>query len=212
MEIDNLILLTLELNIKDHFEVALPQQFPTCKFSIIDSHPLSADSCKGMLKVEDGNVDEILIYIANTHKEIEAKKFSENIIEFKVRQCPLAELLTCMSCLERHPTILYGEYKRFQVIIRAADRSQVTTFLARRGIEVKKVTVSNLSKDFGPSLTQRQRRILDIAMDSGYYDFPRLITLQTLATQIGLAPSTLTVHLQRIEHKLIRHAAGELRF
>jgi hypothetical protein len=48
-------------------------------------------------------------------------------------------------------------------------------------------------------LTDRQREILDVATDLGYYDVPRQATHEDIAAEAGLAPSTVSEHMQKIE-------------
>jgi len=56
------------------------------------------------------------------------------------------------------------------------------------------------------SLTERQRDVLDAAVDLGYYETPRDVTHEEIARAVGLAPSTVGEHLQKIE----AHVFGEL--
>jgi hypothetical protein len=52
------------------------------------------------------------------------------------------------------------------------------------------------------TLTERQRDLFDVAVREGYYAVPRETTHRELASELGLAPSTVGEHLQRIESKL----------
>lgn len=53
------------------------------------------------------------------------------------------------------------------------------------------------------ALTPRQRQILRRALDEGYFDVPRRISLTELAPKIGVATSTLSVTLAVIEKKIV---------
>lgn len=48
-------------------------------------------------------------------------------------------------------------------------------------------------------LTPRQMEVFEYALKNGYYDVPRRITLSELAEKLGVAKSTLSSQLQRIE-------------
>lgn len=48
-------------------------------------------------------------------------------------------------------------------------------------------------------LTTRQLEVYQFALQKGYYDVPRTITLTELAEQLGIAKSTLSTQLQRVE-------------
>lgn len=51
-------------------------------------------------------------------------------------------------------------------------------------------------------LTDRQRDVLDVALELNYYDAPRQATHHDIAEQLGLSVGTVTEHLQKIEAKV----------
>jgi predicted DNA binding protein len=79
------------------------------------------------------------------------------------------------------------------------------------------VEIERISTDFRqqivPSITEwhdlfetipaRQRQLLNIAMEQGYYNLPRDITLQELADEAGIAKPTASQHLRKAEQKLM---------
>jgi predicted DNA binding protein len=52
-------------------------------------------------------------------------------------------------------------------------------------------------------LTQRQKEVLQEAMEAGYFEVPRKISLTELAAHMGIAVSTLSVTLAVIEKKVL---------
>ena len=60
-------------------------------------------------------------------------------------------------------------------------------------------------------LTPRQRFVFDTAMQEGFYDVPRRITLTELAIVLDVAKSTLSAQLQRIESTVHHTFAEEVR-
>lgn len=56
----------------------------------------------------------------------------------------------------------------------------------------------------GALLTPRQEEILRRAINDGYFDVPRRITLTQLAPRLGVAVSTLSVMLALIERKILQ--------
>jgi len=60
-------------------------------------------------------------------------------------------------------------------------------------------------------LTPKQRIIFDSALNEGYWDTPRRITLSALAELLGLSKSTLSVHLHKIEGVVLNSFADEVR-
>lgn len=52
-------------------------------------------------------------------------------------------------------------------------------------------------------LTDRQREAIRTAYDMGYYEVPREVTTDEVATEVGVDPSTVAEHLQRAERNLL---------
>jgi predicted DNA binding protein len=53
-------------------------------------------------------------------------------------------------------------------------------------------------------LTDRQLRLLTTAVEDGYYDTPRKISLTELADDLGIAKSTASETLHRAEEKVVK--------
>jgi len=55
---------------------------------------------------------------------------------------------------------------------------------------------------FARLLTDRQREVLEAAVDVGYYDAPRAATLEDVADAVDIAPTTVGEHLQKVESRV----------
>jgi predicted DNA binding protein len=58
-------------------------------------------------------------------------------------------------------------------------------------------------------VTDRQRRIVQTALEEGYYDTPRESSLTELADSLDIAKSTASETLHRAEEKIIKHYAKQ---
>ena len=58
-------------------------------------------------------------------------------------------------------------------------------------------------------LTDRQRRLIEAAIELGYYDTPRECSLTELADELGIAKSTCSETLHRAEGKIIKQFVAE---
>lgn len=76
------------------------------------------------------------------------------------------------------------------------------------GIPHRLVSTRGLSNRL---LTPRQRFVFDTAMQEGYYDVPRRISLTQLSVVLDVAKSTLSAQLQRIESAVHHTFADEVR-
>ncbi|SEL02720.1 helix-turn-helix domain-containing protein [Haloferax larsenii] len=52
-------------------------------------------------------------------------------------------------------------------------------------------------------LTSRQREVLETAVENGYYDIPRQVSIETLAAELDCSPSTVSEHLRKVESKVL---------
>ncbi|MFC6827061.1 helix-turn-helix domain-containing protein [Halopelagius fulvigenes] len=52
-------------------------------------------------------------------------------------------------------------------------------------------------------LTDRQRELLELAVEAGYYEMPRRATLRDLADRTNISAGTVGEHLRKIEMKII---------
>lgn len=59
-------------------------------------------------------------------------------------------------------------------------------------------------------LTDKQTHLVQRAVEKGYYDTPRRITLTELAEDLGIAKSTCSETLHRAEEKIIKQFAGNI--
>src|SRR5712692_5306967 len=53
------------------------------------------------------------------------------------------------------------------------------------------------------SLTSHQRSIVAVALEEGYFDYPRKVTLRALAKKVGVTASTVSEVLRRAEKKIL---------
>lgn len=91
----------------------------------------------------------------------------------------------------------------------AADKSRELVQLLRDG-EIPYRVVSTRSTG-ARMLTPRQRVVFDSAMNEGYWDSPRRITLSALADLLSVSKSTLSVQLHKIEGVVLNSFADEIR-
>lgn len=61
-----------------------------------------------------------------------------------------------------------------------------------------------------PDLTARQREVLDVAIEDGYYELPRDVTTADVADRVGIERRTAEDHLRRAERKLVEALADYL--
>lgn len=71
--------------------------------------------------------------------------------------------------------------------------------------EIGTVTLGKLSQFDGSSvrLTERQYEVIELALESGYFEWPRETTSEELAGELEISRTTLLEHLRKAESKLL---------
>ena len=72
-------------------------------------------------------------------------------------------------------------------------------------------TVKNGSSKNLDFLTEKQREVLELAVNRGYYEDGGEVTLKQLADELGIARSTTGEHLKRAESEVVKRAVKDFR-
>ena len=78
-------------------------------------------------------------------------------------------------------------------------------------LKFKEEKISNINfTKLLPELTKNQKKALEIAINAGYYNYPKKIKMETLAKRMGIAYSTYQAHLKKAEGKILPEVYKEL--
>lgn len=91
------------------------------------------------------------------------------------------------------------------------DKKELMNFIqlvqkthAGKLLSIKEEKITHFSVvSMWPELTDKQRKALQLAIENGYYHYPREIELETLAKMMKVSYSTYQAHLRKAEQKLI---------
>lgn len=93
-----------------------------------------------------------------------------------------------------------------------ADRdvfSEFSSFWQRTaGFQLHRLTRSGESEPPGDGLTDRQHEALRTAYERGYFDIPRQASLEDVAGELGITPSSLSERLRRAQTQLIEETVA----
>ena len=76
--------------------------------------------------------------------------------------------------------------------------------LEKAGHKVKVLKVGKFEQQTGV-LTENQERIFWLALKSGFFEFPRQVSMAELAAKIGISPATLSEVIRRGTRRLMEH-------
>lgn len=109
----------------------------------------------------------------------------------------------------RRSNTVSGRQREYNVLVfRREDLKNIIEELAAFGT----VTLGKLEEfraDADSPLTDRQREVVTEALARGYYDWPREITNEELAQELGIARATLHEHLRKAERTLLSSALAD---
>ena len=110
------------------------------------------------------------------------------------------------------PIELQKNSKRIKIILKEKDVESFTVSIEKNNIKILNFSKVCVGFNFKDILTPKQREIFGPSLRLGYYTFPKKINLNTLAEKLNISPSTLCVHLQKIESKILNSDYSDLFF
>lgn len=84
-------------------------------------------------------------------------------------------------------------------------------YLGAQMLKMKEEKLTNISiTKMVPTLTKKQKHALEIAINNGYYDYPKKIGLEELAKMMKISYSTYQAHLKKAEGHILPAIYKEL--
>ncbi len=208
---NNPVLLTLDLGMDDSWECQLADKFEDSSFVMEGGHPLGENSFAGFMRIEGGDVGKARRFLKGNGHSVSLRDFDSeaSVFHFHDGRSALSAPLVNIPCSLEWPVRLNRDFKRLRVLLGENDVEDLVTGIEDTGADVLKMSKIRRGVEFGDLLTLKQRDILGPTIELGYYDFPRKISLNKLSEKVGISPSTLCVHLQKIESRIF---GSDLRF
>jgi predicted DNA binding protein len=163
------------------------------------------DEIKGLLSVKAKKVEDI---VENLPSFCEGMSLSSKEAKVLVKEhtCLLAHSILASGCLITKASLEGKEIvwnticddESFLRLMKNLEESEVSFEILYKGRPE-----SGKSK-----ITYREEEILKIALEKGFFDFPKRIKLEELAEIFGIAPSTLSEILRRGQKKVLKEYFG----
>ncbi len=126
---------------------------------------------------------------------------------------PVISLLFDSGCLFEPPAVVQGEYELHTILAPKLENLQHLVqlveglgrpfrILSMRGLDGDRRT--HLKKRWMSVLTPKQLNAIRVALERGFYQYPRRVRISDLAKVAKVARSTFQEHLRLAEIKLIR--------
>jgi predicted DNA binding protein len=158
--------------------------------------------------------------------KIMRKSNSNQNLQIVVQHCgcanvpgPVSPVFEKNNCLELQPCVYKGGWEYYRVIS-FSERDMRKAFatiepyckveiISRRAIPsgaVKETMLVSTSALFG-GLTRKQVHALVFALENGYYQVPKKVTTEEMASMLRLPRTTYEEHLRKAEGKVLRSMA-----
>jgi len=175
------------------------------------------------LAVEDVDAGPILSAVAPLDEVADARTVAEEADEtrFELRLTGASVLVTVaeLGATVESFTATNGEG---ELVVRVPPQSDLraltaavqesypeTTVVAKREVESDVQSPSAFRRQLEERLTDRQRDVMETALASGYFEWPRGSTAEEVADALGIAAPTFHEHLRAGERKLIESFFAE---
>lgn len=211
MEKDEIVPVQLTIEVEEpfsHWELLLARRFPSVHFTIYHAKPTQQNTCSGLLKCSQRDLIPIKDFVTSNEIGLKLQIFdtSKSIFCYQA-YCPFAGIVACSACFEIHPKRLTKEKMSIKLLLQENDVDEII-----KACQQKKIPIRQFSKVKAYSyafdlFTEKQHEIFLTAVSTGFYSFPKKISLLELAKTLQMAPSTLCVHLQKIESKIVSYYA-----
>ena len=119
--------------------------------------------------------------------------------------CPVCSTLSGLNCSLLSANTREDGKMEWKLLLSGDDTvKKVTDRLAAQKVKFEILQVTRLSNR--KDLTTRQEQIVKMALELGYFEFPKKIRLEELSERLGISPGTLSEILRRAEkHILTRY-------
>ncbi len=183
------------------------------------------------ISAEDPAVfDELEKDLKSVEKALKTKilrKSNSNLnVQIVVQHCgcenvpaPVSPVFERNNCLELQPTVYKGGWEHYRIIsfsesdlrkvFETLERYCRVEIISRRALPsggVKETMLVSTSSLFG-GLTKKQAQALVFALENGYYQVPKKMTTEEMASMLRLPRTTYEEHLRKAEGKVLRSMA-----
>ncbi len=176
--------------------------------SVVEQKPAAGRTLQSLVEIDPGDSDPNAI-VASLRKnrfvhEVEAivPPKGKILATLLVDHCHACRELAHSECFLTDATATGGGGLEWRLL--APRRSSIESLVAtlqERGIPVELASIKNV-KGSG-SLTDRQARVLSLAYELGYFEFPKRINLTDLAKKVGVSKAALSETLRTGEEKVL---------
>ncbi len=184
-------------------------EFPDAVFRVL-SVLSDEDRGVGTLEVESDDIDSVLKELVGDDSDVSFEPLYADerraVVQFETPTPGIHLVATESGVPPETPFEIRDGVVRMRM---TAPRSRISDFVGRLEEMGIGSSVSYMrSVDVDDILTEKQRVLVEKAVEMGYYDTPRRCSLTELADEVGVAKSTCSDTLHRAEENIMNEFMG----
>lgn len=170
----------------------------------------------GFIFGEKSNKQELIKDIKKQSELIEFEQVGDFII-ITTKQPLFSEPVYNPKIIRPNPVVIYKDGHHIWDLA-SFNRKELekviefsTKYLDAKILIFREEKITNISfTKILPELTNNQKNAMQLAINSGYYDYPKKITLPELAKKMKISYSTFQAHLKKAEGKIFPTISRDL--
>jgi predicted DNA binding protein len=185
---------------------ALSREFPDTTFRVLSAVPRDEEGF-GLVEVRTGDPKPVLEAMADkgtlTSMDIIRQDADVGVVQFETTEPLLLAPIQASGVPLSLPVDIENGQARLELTASRDRIAALGEMLDEFGLEYSLDRLYESVKAASP-LTPKQREMLLAALERGYYDTPREVTLSELADELGMANSTVSECLHRAEGAVMK--------
>ncbi len=125
------------------------------------------------------------------------------VAEVVTSGCPMCRSISSFNCFIMGAHSESSDETRWRLLVEQAQPLKgLFNGLEEEGAEVRVLKMSKVGR--AGRVTPREEEVLRIALESGYFDYPRKVGLRKLSTYVKVKPGSLSETIRRAEKNLVQ--------
>ncbi len=176
--------------------------------NVVEQKPAGGKALQSLVEIDPGEADpnEVVESLRSSRfvHSVEAivPPKGRILATLQVANCHACQELARSECFLTDATATEGGGLEWRLLApRRSSIEALVTTLKDRGIPVELVSIKTVKGSGG--LTDRQARVVSLAYELGYFEFPKKINLTDLAKKLGVSKAALSETLRTGEEKIL---------
>lgn len=176
--------------------------------NLVEQKPAGQRTLQSLVEIDPGEADpEVIVTTLRSNRFIHSVEAiippkGRILATLQVDNCQACHVLAKSECLLTDATATEKSRLEWRLLApRRAAVQDLVKSLRGRGIEVELRAIKSVRGS--GNLTGRQERVISLAYQLGYFEFPRKISLSELARKLRVSKSALSETLRTGEEKVL---------